>query len=121
MVLRWFARVLAVVMFLFWGGFFVEHLWQWFIQPLPQTPPPKVWFGQFLHLLILAGLALGLKWERIGGLLLIGSVVLFSALILQAAPRFVLVTIVPGVLYLYCWYASRTLPKRAHPTNRREN
>jgi len=106
-VVRWVARLSAVVLFLFWGGFFIEHLSEWFIEPFPQTPPPAVWFGQFLHFLILAGLVIGFKWERAGGLLVIASSVLF---LIDKAPLFIPLTIVPGILYLFCWQISKTPP-----------
>jgi len=110
-IVRWVARVLAVTLFIFWGMFFIEHLWQWFIQPLPQTPPPKVWFGQFLHLLILVGLVMGIKWERAGGILIIVASVLFFW---DKAPIFIPLTILPGVLYLFCWYQEHTTRDHTH-------
>jgi hypothetical protein len=98
------ARMLAVALFFFWGAFFVEHLWQWFIEPLPQTPPASVWIAQLLHFLLLAGLVIGFKWERAGGVLVIVASVLFFS---DKAPVFIPISILPGVLYLYCWYRSR--------------
>lgn len=103
---RWTARILSVAVILFWGGFFIEHAKEWFIDPLPQVPPPKVWFAQLLHFLILAGLVIGWKWERAGGILVVVASVLFFA---DKAPLFILPTIVPGILYLFCWWQERRL------------
>jgi hypothetical protein len=103
--LRWIARLLAFALFVFWGLFFLEHIWEWFIRPYPQIPPPKVWVGQTLHFLILAGLVIGFRWELTGGLLTIIASVLFFA---DKAPLFILPTIVPAILYLYCWHEDRS-------------
>ena len=105
-VLRWIARLLAAVLFVFWGAFFVEHVREWFIRPLPQSPPPSVWVGQFLHALILVGLLAGFKWERVGGLMIIIASTLFLA---DKAPWFIPITILPGLLYLYCSYKEGTI------------
>lgn len=111
-IVRWTARILSVAAILFWGGFFIEHTKVWFIDPLPQVPPPKVWLGQFLHFLILAGLVVGWKWERVGGILVVVASVLFFA---DKAPLFILPTIVPGVLYLFCWWQERSVLARGKP------
>lgn len=108
-VVRWVARVLAAALFCFWGAFFVEHLWQWFLKPLPQTPPLSVWIGQLLHFSILAGLISGFKWERAGGVLLIVATVLF---LVDKTPLLIPLTIFPSVLYLYCWYNGRADSKQ---------
>jgi hypothetical protein len=68
-----------------------------------------VWFGQLLHLLVLAGLIIGFKWELVGGLLVIAASVLFFS---DKAPLFIPITILPAVLYLYCWKNSPTRAAR---------
>jgi hypothetical protein len=108
-LVRLIARVLSVALFAFWGAFFVEHLWQWFIEPFPQSPPLSVWIGQFLHLLILVGLVIGFKWERAGGFLVIAASVLFFV---DKAPLFIPITILPPVLSVYCSYRSRRTTER---------
>jgi hypothetical protein len=104
-IARWIARILALSLFFFWGLFFLEHLWEWFIRPYPQTPPLKVFIGQTLHFLVLAGLLIGFRWELTGALLTIIASVLFFA---DKAPLFILPTMVPALLYLYCWYKNRS-------------
>ena len=37
--LLWLGRILTVLVFLFWGAFFVEHLIEWFAHPLSNPPP----------------------------------------------------------------------------------
>jgi hypothetical protein len=39
-------RLCAAVLFLFWGGFFLEHLQEWFLRADGLLPPASVWIGQ---------------------------------------------------------------------------
>lgn len=107
-VVRWTARLLATLLFLFWGIFFVEHLIEWFVKPLPQTPPPAVWLGQGLHLLLLVGLVMLWRWEVAGGLLVIVSAFVFFVDKAGASfPLFFGVTCVPAVLVMLCAWRQR--------------
>jgi hypothetical protein len=99
--------VLAVLIFLFWGGFFVEHLNEWFIAPRPRTPPASVWFGQFLHLMMLVGLLVVLRWPRIGAVLVIGSALAFFPRAGQNYALFTVITSMPALLLVLCWYLRR--------------
>ncbi|MDX2029293.1 MAG: hypothetical protein SF339_01390 [Blastocatellia bacterium] len=103
---RWIARAFSIVLFLVWGAFFVEHL-SWFFGS-GERPPANVWLLQAVHLLLLVGLLLALKWEVAGSVLIILSALVFFS---QAAgERFLLmytVTIVPAVLFLVCWWRTR--------------
>jgi hypothetical protein len=101
---RWIARLAAAAMFLLAGAFFLEHMSEWFIKPFPQMPPLYVWVGQLLHLVYLAGLIIGLRWERLGGCLAIAAAALF---LWDKNPTLILPSIVPGVLYLMSWYLDR--------------
>jgi hypothetical protein len=92
------------VLFISWGASFVEHLREWFVRPFPQTPPLSVWFAQFLHMLDLVGLVAGFFWEFAGGTLVIVASVLFFW---DKAPIYIPLTILPGILYLICWYRDR--------------
>src|SRR5262249_46623303 len=64
---RWLGRTLALLLFLFWGAFFLEHLAEWFLGP-QGAPPLRVWVSQVLHLGMVVGLALMLRWDRLGAL-----------------------------------------------------
>lgn len=57
-VFLWIARVLAGLLILFWGAFFVEHLVEWFFRDDGRLPHAKVWVGQALHLAMLLSLVL---------------------------------------------------------------
>ncbi len=109
-VLTWAARVLAVVIFLFWGAFFVEHTAEWFVGPYPRKPPPAVWLGHGLHLLMLVSLLVVLRWPVAGTLLLVASALAFFAG--RTGSRFPLffgVTCLPALILLFCWWRLRHL------------
>ena len=106
--IRWVARITAAIALLSWGAFFVAHLSEWFIKPLftgTQLPPLKVWTAQLLHFGFLVGYIIGFKWELIGGLFVVFGVSAFFILI--GILKFVPWTILPGVLYLFCWWLGR--------------
>ncbi len=102
-VILWLARAMAVCVFLFWGAFFVEHVQEWFIHSFPRHPPLKICMGMGLHFLMLLGLVLALRWERLGGLLVVVSAFLFF--VDKAGSRFPLffgLTVLPAALLLLC-------------------
>lgn len=109
-ITQWAARVLTVLVFLFWGGFFVEHLNQWFISPYPRTPPMSVWAGQVLHLLMLVGLLVSLRWP-LPGLTIVAASALafFGPLAGSRFPLFFGLTILPPLLLLLCGWRLRRL------------
>jgi hypothetical protein len=104
---RWAARLLGGCLALLWGAFLVEHL-EWFADPR-QLPPAWVTLTVGLHALMVLGLLLAWRWERLGAVLALGTAVPFFWV---AAGRnfvpFVLVTALPPVLWLYCdWHDRR--------------
>ena len=111
-VIRWSARITAVIGFFFWGAFFLAHLNEWFIQPLfteIQLPPSKVWICQLLHFGFLVGYIVSFKWELIGGLLVVFSASAFFISI--GVLKFLPWTILPGVLFLLCWWLGKLKAK----------
>lgn len=109
------ARVALVGVFLLWGAFFVEHLQEWFIAPLPNLPPLRVWLGQGLHLFMLIGLLASLRWPRVGAVWV--AVSAFAFLHDKAGARFPVffgMTMGPVLLLLFCrWLARRV--RRGNP------
>ena len=104
---RWIARLLGLCLLLLWGAFFVEHL-QWFAHP-GQWPPAKVIVLQLVHLAMLVGLILAWKWELIGSILVIASsFVFFSQTAGGNCLLFSLVTSVPAILWVYCYWRTST-------------
>ena len=70
-VAKWSGRALALLLFLFWGMFFLEHLKEWFLHWGGPYPPTRVWIAQLFHLMLVAGFALTFKWERLGSLAIV--------------------------------------------------
>ena len=101
LALRWTGRILAVLLFLFWGIFFVEHLVEWFVRPWPATPPPAVWIGQATHLALLLALLALWRWEAVGGLaVVVLGFVFFADKAGTNFPLFFAVTALPALLVL---------------------
>lgn len=104
--IRWAARGLAVLLFLFWGQFFVMHLKEWFIDP-DRLPPPRVFFIVGLHLALLVGYLAGWRWELAGALLVLAAA--WSFFYFAAGPNFVLfasLSSLPALLWLLCALAA---------------
>lgn len=107
-LLRWLARALVLAVFLLWGAFFVEHTREWFVVPFPQFPPLKVWLGQALHLLLLAGLLVSLRWPRVGGVWV--AVAAFAFFFDKAGSRFPVffgMTVLPVLVLVLCGAVDR--------------
>jgi hypothetical protein len=106
-IVRLAARVLSVVLFILWGTFFVEHL-SWFGSVPSQNPPLRVWLLSFLHLTLLIGYVLSLKWEKTGSALFTMSAVFFFSFAagVNAIP-FIIVSAFPALLFAYCWMNER--------------
>ncbi len=99
---RLIARMLSIVLFIFWGAFFVEHL-TWFGFTLKHIPPLTVWLLSALHLGLLLSYLISLKWEQTGSILMIVSAVFFfSSTAGYNAIPFITVSVLPALLYGYC-------------------
>jgi hypothetical protein len=108
-IAKWAGRVAALLLFLFWGAFFIEHLSEWFLRGGGQYPPPRVWAGQALHFCVLAGLALMLKWDRLGAAVTVVSTAAFFLWIGYRGPLTLpLVNLVPVALFAVYWLARRS-------------
>ncbi len=110
--LRFIANTCCLLLFILWGAFFIEHL-SWFgSEP---TPPTEVWLLQLVHLLMLIGLLVALKWKKIGSGMIIGSaLIFFSQTAGQYFLPFFLVTIIPAVLFLISWWLENHRMQKTH-------
>lgn len=101
--LRWVGRGLAVLLFLFWGAFFVEHLSEWFFDPRG-FPPPWLWFCMALHFGMIAGLALSV-WKEWPGVAVtvIATVGFFSSIGMHRFPWLALLNALPAACFLLAW------------------
>lgn len=104
---KWSGRILAMLLFLFWGAFFLEHLTKWFLCPIESLPPLSVWVSQTLHLVMLIGLAMMLKWEKLGALVMvIGTTAFFSTIGYRGFPFIALINLLPIGFFSGCWLIS---------------
>jgi hypothetical protein len=118
-IVCWTGRILALGLFLFWGAFFLEHVKEWFMHPLQESPPIWVWLAQFVHLAILLGLAALWRWPIAGSLVtVVASLFFFGGLAISAGTAghrylplvvFFAITIIPAVLTLACVLARKRL------------
>jgi hypothetical protein len=108
-IAKWAGRVTALLLFLFWGAFFVEHISEWFLRGGGRYPPPRVWVGQALHFCVLAGLALMLKWDKLGATVTVVSTAAFILWIgYPWALTLPLANLIPIALFTVCWLARRS-------------
>jgi len=116
-LVSWLARLLALGVFLLWGAFFVEHTQAWFVAPFPQWPPLKVCLGQALHLLLLVGLLVSLRWPRVGGVwVIVTAFAFFHGRAGARFPVFFALTVLPAVALLFCdWLRRRARDREAMP------
>jgi hypothetical protein len=95
------------VLFLFWGGFFVEHLQQWFV-PHGRELPAFVWVAQMLHALMLVGLGLMLWKEKPGIALTVVATLAFFLLIGRGSFLSIgLLNLLPVLAFAASWATSR--------------
>lgn len=76
---KWAARITALLVVLFWGPFFVEHLWEWFLKTGGRYPPPQVWAAMAAHFAMIVGALMMLKWGRAGAWVLAAGTLGFLA------------------------------------------
>src|SRR5208283_1580845 len=109
---KWTGRALSLLLLVFWGLFFVEHMKEWFLRPHGPYPPAWVWRQQAFHFLILVGLGIMLRWDRLGTLVALVAALGFFALILgwQWGGRgwfMPFINLVPVVFFAVYWLTQR--------------
>ncbi len=98
----WSARTLSMLLFLFWGAFFIEHLQ--FFWSEQQQPPFWVYLVTGFHLLLLISYVISF-WKYLLGsiLMVISGLVFFIMTSGKMFLPFYLISIVPAGFYLYYW------------------
>ena len=115
-VSRWLGRGLALLLFLFWGAFFVEHLAEWFSHPQAAPPPLRAWVAQGLHLVMLIGLALMLRRDRLGAVVTaLGTAAFFAAIGYHGFPYIALINLLPIACFVVAWSLHRPMARPAGP------
>ena len=78
---KWTGRALSLLLLVFWGAFFVGHMQEWFLRPDGQYPPAWVFRQQIFHFLMLVGLAIMLRWDKLGTVVMVLATYFMFALI----------------------------------------
>lgn len=110
-IFRWLGRALAVLLLLFWGAFFVEHVNEWYVKPQGAYPPLWVLVGMVFHFGILAGLLVSLRWARLGTALTLAATVGFGSVIAwhTRPPALLLINLIPAACFALGWLVHRRL------------
>jgi len=94
LVFKWLGRGTALLLFLFWGAFFVEHVNEWLI--LPNHIPPRVLIGMAFHGAMLVGLLMMLRWVSWGSVVtVLATIAFFSTIGMRRFPILALINLVP--------------------------
>jgi hypothetical protein len=106
---RLLARVASVIVSIPWVAFLIEHV-RWFFEG---TPPPRIWWAEGAHVLIIAGLLAGLRWPVAGSLLVIAGIAGFQFFTdATSALGLFLMTAAPAVLFFGAWLSDRSRQQR---------
>ncbi|WP_165068577.1 hypothetical protein [Paludisphaera rhizosphaerae] len=97
---EWAGRGFALLLFLFWGAFFVEHLGEWFLASGTAWPLLWVWWVQALHFGMLLALAATTVWAWPGAFATVAATAVFFATIgYRGFPFIALVNLAPLVCF----------------------
>lgn len=108
LIFRWIARLLATLMFIFLGVFFLEHLVEWFLHSGGQ-PPTFVYILQALHLGMLVGYIIAWKWELAGAIVIEASSLTWT-IIINAPAAWIIssINLVIAALFFFAWMKGKT-------------
>ena len=103
-IFKWSGHTISVLLFLFWGAFFLSHLFEWFLNTEKGLPPVSVWINMSFHLMMLIGLAMTIKWDKLGVLItLIGTIAFFSSIGYRGFPYIALLNGIPLIFFGMHW------------------
>lgn len=114
-VLRWAVRIVGLVVLVFALPFYFGYG-----NPLPFVNPDytvfdNVWLSAFP--LILLGLALGWKWEKVGGWMIVAPIVVGTVVTIFTIREFIpgpmYFPLVVGGLYLFLGYRKKVKKRKA--------
>ncbi len=104
-IIRWIARIVGLL----YIAFFLLMLIGEGLSSSQETNllTFRAGLGFVFVFIFFAGLILAWKWEGIGGLVAIGGTIGFSVTI-QEYSMMILIMAAPALLFLVCWYLSRS-------------
>lgn len=102
---RWLARILTVLILLFWGYFILAHLFASEAQSL-RALSLKDGLQFWMIVLWLAGLALAWRWELIGAAVALAAILIATLINPHVLPIYI-PPAVTATLFLFCWWMTR--------------
>ena len=103
--IKWIARITAILLFLFWGGFFLEHLVEWFFESEKGLPPIRVWISMAAHFIMMTGLLIMVRWIKTGILTMVISTITFFLIIdFNGFPYIALINLLPVLFFALSGY-----------------
>jgi len=120
LTVRWTARILSLLILLFWGYFIAAHLLGSAAQPSrPLTSNDFIQVSMML--LWLAGLAVAWRWELAGAVITLIAVLIAGWINPGAVGGLGILPPIAGVLFLCCGWMSRASHRanRSHETEQR--
>lgn len=107
----WMGRGVALALLLLSGAFFVEHIREWYMGATQSVPPVWVGVGVFLHLGMLIGLAICLRWTAFGSAVVAVTTLAFiveTGIFTGYFPFIVLYTLAPLICFAIWWKLNKT-------------
>ena len=119
------ARIWSLVLIIFVLFILGGYAWSWLTTGTAdphevENYPPIENIPPLFELLAVLGLAIAWRWEKVGGFITIASSLIVLPILLihwpinQNFPRYLiapygtwLIIIIPGILFLICWYQSK--------------
>lgn len=107
---KWVGQILALLLALVWGLFFLEHM-AWFVEV--DKPPLEIWLRQGVHFIMLIGLLLTLKHRLTGSLMAAGAAILFFSPFIpyQDGITYIVITSLPAICFGLAFWLGRTTKK----------
>jgi len=107
LVFKWLGRGVALLLFLFWGAFFVEHVAEWLILQ-GHLPPARVLIAMVFHGAMLVGLLMMLRWFSSGSAVtVLATIAFFSTIGMRHFPVLALINLVPIISLAIAFLLSR--------------
>lgn len=107
--IRWIARILSVLILLFWGYFILAHIYGDTEQATRSLTPND--YAQLATMLLwLLGLAVAWRWELVGSLAALTGA-LIGGLLNPNAVALIVVPAIPALMFLFCWWRGSTSPQ----------
>jgi hypothetical protein len=115
----WSAQTLSLLLFLFWGAFFIEHLQ--FFTNVNDKPAFIVYLITVFHFMLLVSYIFAM-WKHFAGsvMMIIFALAFFVFTAGQMFLPFFLISAIPAGFYLYYWQNTKVIKKPIEQENQNE-